>query len=78
MAMKLADYLRAHDMRPTEFASQGGWPSSTVIRWMNGTRQPRLDAVAKIQELTGGAVTAEDFLTVVASPPPFPATGDVA
>ena len=74
--MKLADWLSENSIRPTEFAARLGVPVSTVTRWARDERMPRLDAVARIQELTNGEVTAVDFLPP--SRPPFPADGDAA
>lgn len=61
-AMKLADYLSDKKIRPSAFAATLGVPPSTVMRWANGTRLPRLEAVAAIHRATDGAVTAEDFI----------------
>jgi hypothetical protein len=38
-----------------------------VSRWENGHRFPRSDALERIRRVTGGAVTANDFVPVGAA-----------
>lgn len=71
--MKLLDYLIANKILKNEFAALLGVPSSTVVRWTLGERQPRLDAVARIAQLTNGAVTADDFRQTPRAGDEFPA-----
>ncbi len=64
--MRLADYLAQKRMSATEFADLIGVNKSTVGRWLepvNGkTVRPSWEHLPKIVEITGGAVTANDFL----------------
>ena len=59
--MKLAAYLEAHDLNPTQFGERAGMPASTIIRILNGQRAPRLATIARIERATGGVVTVADF-----------------
>jgi transcriptional regulator with XRE-family HTH domain len=65
--MKLADYLTKENMKPAHFAERMGVPASTVMRWLNGKRVPRLCSVALITKATKGKVTSKDFLSAPAS-----------
>jgi transcriptional regulator with XRE-family HTH domain len=60
--MKLRDYIANQKITPTAFAAQVGCPPSTITRLLRGERSPRLDLIRRIREVTGGAVTADDFL----------------
>lgn len=59
--MTLAEYLEKHDLKPTQFAELVRVPASTIIRIMNGEREPRLGTIARIEAATKGAVTVSDF-----------------
>lgn len=62
--MKLLEYLKVHDISDEQFAAQiGGCSVSAVRKWKYGDRVPRLPELVRIEELTGGAVTARDFLS---------------
>lgn len=60
-AMRLSEYLTSIDQKPSAFAETIGVPASTITRLLGGKRSPGLDLVIKIQEATGGAVTAQDL-----------------
>lgn len=60
--MRLADYLRDRQIRPSALALAIGLSPSTVTRILRGERTPSLSLIARIREATDGAVTADDFL----------------
>jgi DNA-binding transcriptional regulator YdaS (Cro superfamily) len=60
--MTLADYLRLHNKTATEFAAELAVDKSTVSRWLSGESRPRWADVPAIVRVTGGAVTANDFM----------------
>lgn len=75
--MKLIDFLSAHNLGPTAFASKIGVNHAAVIRYRDGLRIPRPETMARIVEATDGLVQPNDFfpplLTPEAlSPPPSP------
>lgn len=57
--MTLSEYL-ADKSRP-EFAKQIGVTAEAVRLWEIGRRMPRRAVMARIAEITGGAVTPADF-----------------
>lgn len=61
-AMKLAVYLKTHEIQPSAFAAAIGTPASTVTRLLRGERSPGIELMAKIKAATGGEVTPNDFL----------------
>lgn len=64
--MRLGDYLESKRMSAAEFAEQLGVDRSTVSRWLDTSGgkifRPRWDQLPRIAEVTGGAVTANDFV----------------
>ena len=60
--MKLAEYLRAHKIRQTQFALLLGGKPSTLHGWITGRRMPELAVAIQIQEITNGLVRPEDFV----------------
>jgi transcriptional regulator with XRE-family HTH domain len=62
--MKLAEYLTAHGLTPEKFADELGVDAVSVRRYMSGARRPRWSVMAEIAALTGGKVTANDFVAV--------------
>ena len=65
--MRLAEYLKVHNMTGSELAGRVGVSESTINRLIpkpgkRQHRQPSLDLMRKIREATNGAVTADDFL----------------
>ncbi len=68
--MTLADYLTREKTSPAAFAEKVGVPASTISRILKGDRSPRLETIAKIEEATDGAVTANDFMAAHAAPQP--------
>lgn len=62
--MQLQEYLEERGLTDRSFAAKLGVASMTVWRWRNGRRTPRIPTIKRIAELTGGAVTATDWLEV--------------
>lgn len=63
-SMQLTEYLRAHGLTHKEFAERIGAQQPTVTRYANGKRFPLRKHLIRIREATGGAVTADDFLSI--------------
>lgn len=71
--MKLGDYLNGKNLSAAEFAAKIGVHRSTVSRWLEPVGnagevfRPSWEQIVKIQDETGGAVTANDFVEPVVS-----------
>ena len=61
--MKLAVYLHQNRIPPADFARECGVTQKAVEHWMSGNRHPRPAQMQKINELTKGSVTANDFMS---------------
>ncbi len=62
-AMTLAQYL--HSLGPgggARFASQIGVHQTTLSKWRRGHAMPRMAQMARIEELTEGAVTVGEMM----------------
>ena len=59
--MKLADWMAAGALTPEQLAKELGVTGEAVRRYRAGARMPRVEQIAKIHELSGGLVTAQDF-----------------
>jgi hypothetical protein len=60
--MKLSTYLADNGISYSAFARAVGAPyPRTIERYAKGQRTPRPAMMARIREVTGGQVTAEDF-----------------
>lgn len=60
--MTLSDWLEMTGTRVTDFAKAVGCSVSVAHDWKTGRRTPRAVALAAIQRVTHGRVTAVDFL----------------
>lgn len=60
--MTLADYLRAHGIKQSDFALRIRSHQANVHQWVTGKRRPTLAIIERISEATDGAVRADDFL----------------
>ncbi len=60
--MKLHDYLKDCGISDAEFGSLVEASEDAVRKWKYGQRMPRPQVLARIREVTNGAVTANDFL----------------
>ena len=61
MNKKLADYLARKGLNPAQFAALIGVSQVAVHRYLHMQRTPHRRVMAKIIEVTGGKVTADDF-----------------
>lgn len=59
--MTLQQYLDENHLTPTRFAGMAGINHATVLRLLAGGQVPRADTALKIHDITGGAVTLEDW-----------------
>ena len=59
--MKLKDYLRTNQIKSEDFAKSLGASHGGVLKWITGERFPRPLMLVKIERLTEGQVTANDF-----------------
>lgn len=73
--MRLLDYLKTHDLDDAAFAEMLGYGATAraVRKWKYDETSPRIRALVRIQELTNGAVTPNDFLPPMSSPAPVQA-----
>lgn len=60
--MTLREWLDQSGTTQVVFAARIGVAQSTVARWCAGV-MPRPDQLRRIRDLTGGAVTADSFLS---------------
>lgn len=64
---KLQEWLDRKRMSHAEFAKLIGADRSSVTRYAAAGRMPRRGVLARISEVTGGAVCADDFVTDAAA-----------
>lgn len=62
--MLLGDYMKANNLSVEALACTIGVHQATVYRWLAGEQSPRKEQMTAIYELTGGAVSANDFMTL--------------
>lgn len=60
--MKLAAFLAERGMSRADFATAVGVSHVAITRYIAGQRMPRMEHLCRIREVTGGAVTADDFM----------------
>ena len=62
--MKLSDYMRSKGLRDDDFAMLIGGKTTAraVKKWKYGETRPRLEEIARIDEVTDGEVRLADFL----------------
>ena len=61
--MKLATYLAQKNITASAFGMQVGVPhKQTMSRYVRGKRFPPPATLKRIRDVTGGAVTADDFV----------------
>lgn len=65
--MKLAEYLKTENIKPSHLASRLAVSPSTITRLAKERRVPSLDLAKKIAAATGGRVTLDDFPSKVAA-----------
>jgi DNA-binding transcriptional regulator YdaS (Cro superfamily) len=59
--MKLADYLKNNDIKPSAFAARIGVSPQTITGWCDGTFWISKDRAKLVFDETGGEVTPNDF-----------------
>ncbi len=64
--MRFAEYLATHNHSDAEFAALIGVTRQAVHRYKTGERVPDQAIMASIFEVTGGAVTPNDFFNIPA------------
>ena len=62
--MKLIDYMREKGIKAEGFAEMVGGKTTprAVRKWMYGETRPRLEDVARIEQITENSVLLADFL----------------
>jgi predicted transcriptional regulator len=60
--MRLADYLKKHDLTPERFAVIVGIHMTTVYRLISGDAMPKRSTIKAIVEATKGEVRAIDLI----------------
>ena len=68
MVMRLATYLEEQHLSIGDFATKVGVTYQTIHRYVRGERRPEWSILERISLETGGAVQANDFYDVTASP----------
>lgn len=61
IGMHLSEYLSANDLTATDFAVKIKRHKSTVTRLVKRASRPDHDTMQRILDVTGGAVTPNDF-----------------
>jgi transcriptional regulator with XRE-family HTH domain len=60
--MKLSDYMSLRGLTDEALAKSVGVDRSAVTKWRRETMRPDWPSLAKLAEVTKGAVTPNDFL----------------
>jgi|HubBroStandDraft_2_1064218.scaffolds.fasta_scaffold564196_1 hypothetical protein len=60
--MRLADYLKLHDLTPEMFAEMADLHFTTIYRLIAGDSMPKRSTIRAIGEATGGQVRAIDLI----------------
>ena len=77
--MTLSEYMTTNGYTDEAFARDLGVAHRlTVNRYRRGKRIPRPEIMARITEITRGAVTANDFFGLPGALPPLESTGAAA
>lgn len=61
--MRISDYRQQAGKSLAEMAADIGVSVAALSRYESGRRRPRPDVMARIHEVTGGAVTPNDFFS---------------
>ena len=61
--MTLAQYLKSKNLPLVTLAADLGEKVTTVHGWVSGRRRPGIVSLARIEQVTSGAVRAADFLS---------------
>jgi transcriptional regulator with XRE-family HTH domain len=68
--MDIRTYLTKNGLSRADFARIIGVSEVSVTRYIGGQRMPKPDVMAKIMSVTGGVVTANDFVAEIATEDP--------
>lgn len=66
--MKLGEYLSAKEINRCDFAREIGVTAGWVTALCDGTGWPSRNVAERIARVTGGEVTADDFLVLESAP----------
>lgn len=61
--MTLGEYMAQEGLKDADLAEMCGRDRSRINRIRRGLAKPPLDLLVRLEEITGGAVKASDFLT---------------
>lgn len=61
MAETLAQWMEAEEISVPKLAHDVGRDRTRVLRWRDGKGCPDIEALARLEELSGGRVTAKSF-----------------
>ncbi len=61
--MTLGEYILTHAPNGADLARKVGVSQAAISRYANRKRVPRPDVMRRIAEVTGGAVTPNDFIS---------------
>jgi transcriptional regulator with XRE-family HTH domain len=59
--MTLKEYLKKEKLSVKKFSKKYNFSSGTLSKWIYGERFPRPDSLIKINRITKGEVTPNDF-----------------
>jgi transcriptional regulator with XRE-family HTH domain len=59
--MNLAEYMKHAKLTDAKLAEMVNRDRSNVTRWRLKKTRPDIDALARLEDVTGGAVSAKDF-----------------
>lgn len=62
LLMRLIDYRKKHGLTQQQLGDRLNVDQATVARYEAGKRMPQRDELDRIYKLTGGEVTANDFI----------------
>jgi transcriptional regulator with XRE-family HTH domain len=65
--MKLADFMKLEELTDADLAAKVNRDRSSVTRWRRGDNKPDFDALIAIHNISGGRVTAQDFVKTEAA-----------
>lgn len=64
IVMRIQTYIEHNHMSYAEFAKLIPVATTAVYKWCHGQRVPRQAQMARLYEVTNGAVTPNDFLSL--------------
>jgi len=65
--MTLKEYIKLHSLTPGAMADLLNCSEGAVRKWCSGERTPRADQMRTISDITGGAVSPNDFFAAASS-----------